>query len=49
MRTSMIIGLALGAIIGAALVEGNSPVAEMVSKGKQKIREKINQLNSSMG
>lgn len=48
MRTSMIVGLALGALIGAALVEGNSPVTEMVSKGKQKIKDKINQINSSM-
>ncbi|HHW89389.1 MAG TPA: hypothetical protein GX745_00590 [Clostridiales bacterium] len=48
MRTSMILGLALGALIGAALVEGNSPVSEMVSKGKQKIKDKINQINASM-
>ncbi len=48
MRTSMILGLALGALIGAALVEGNSPVTEMVSKGKQKIKDKITQLNATM-
>lgn len=48
MRNSLLVGMALGAILGAVLVEGNSPVTEMVSKGKKKIKDKLENINSSI-
>lgn len=45
MRTSMFVGLIVGSIIGAILVEGNGAISEMVSKGKRKVKEKINNMN----
>jgi len=41
MRNEVIIGMAVGAILGAVLVEGNKPAADLVSKGKQAVKEKV--------
>ena len=42
MRNGVIIGMAIGAILGAVLVEGNPPAAELVQKGKQAVKQKVN-------
>jgi hypothetical protein len=41
MDNGLLVGLALGAVIGAALVEGNAPAGEAVSRGKAALRKNI--------
>lgn len=47
MRNSLIIGMALGAVLGAVLAEGNPSVSQMVSKGKKAVKSKIENMNQS--
>jgi len=39
MRNGILIGTAIGALIGAAFVQGNTPASEMVAKSKQAIKK----------
>ena len=41
MHNGILLGMAVGAVLGAMLVEGNPPVSEMVQKGKKCAKEKI--------
>ena len=40
MRDGVLIGMAVGAVLGAILVEGNKPVGELVHQSKQCVKEK---------
>ena len=39
MQNGILIGMAVGALIGAAFVEGNAPASEMVAKGKKAVKK----------
>ncbi|GHV01340.1 hypothetical protein FACS1894211_10880 [Clostridia bacterium] len=39
MQNGILIGMAIGALIGAAFVEGNAPASEMVAKSKKAIQK----------
>ncbi|MDR1092994.1 MAG: hypothetical protein LBL66_02470 [Clostridiales bacterium] len=39
MKNGILIGMAVGALIGAAFVEGNTPASEMVAKSKKAIKK----------
>lgn len=41
MKETLIVGMALGFIIGAIVVQGNKDAANLVKKGKQAIAKKI--------
>lgn len=40
MRNGILIGMAIGAVLGAIFVEGNPPASELVHKGKKCVKEK---------
>ena len=37
----ILIGMAVGAILGAVFVEGNAPASELVHKSKKCVKEKV--------
>lgn len=41
MRHGILMGMAIGAILGAMFVEGNAPAAEMVQKSKKAVKNKV--------
>ena len=41
MRNGLLLGVAIGAIMGALIIEGNAPVSEMVHKGKKAVKQKV--------
>ena len=48
MRNSVLIGMAMGALMGAVLVEGNSAVSRAISKGKNAVKSRVENLNALM-
>ena len=37
---NILIGMAVGALIGAAFIQGNAPASEIVAKGKKTLKKK---------
>lgn len=44
MKEGLIIGLMLGLIAGAVIVQSNKKAEELVQKGKEKLKEEINKI-----
>ena len=44
MKNSTIAALAIGALVGAALVEGHRPTANLVSRGKKAVTKKVDEM-----
>jgi len=44
MRDGVLIGMAIGAVLGAVLVEGCRPAGEIVRSSKQCVKEKVEDL-----
>ncbi len=44
MRNGILLGMAIGAVVGAMLVEGNAPASEMVHKGKKAVKQKVDSI-----
>ena len=44
MKCDLLIGLALGAVVGMALVEFCKPVKDAVEQGKEKLKNKVQKL-----
>ena len=44
MKEGMIIGIMLGMIAGAIIVQSNKKAADLVEMGKEKLKEEINKI-----
>ena len=44
MKDSLILGMALGFVVGAVLVQSNKKAEKIVEMGKEKIKEEINKI-----
>ncbi len=48
MKDCLIIGMALGFVVGAILVQGNKQAQEIVKQGKQAVNKKIAEIKENM-
>ncbi len=45
MKDSLLIGMALGLIVGAVLVKNNKEIEQLVDKGEKAVKETMNKMN----
>jgi len=48
MNSGILMGMAIGAVLGAMLVEENSSARELVQKGKKCVKQKIDAVANSV-